>query len=143
VHCRDTSPMRIYTVGVFVTIDGQECGGNVLHNSIDPHPNVTDTVQKSYVWVSESTVKPFVFSAVRLTGISAHHELKCWLLHCCPDEDDFADTTSASLGQIQIKVWRVAINGTAPPRVYQLQTEHKVHERSKKAVTHCVGYVCC
>lgn len=61
------------------------------------------------------------------------------MLHCCSDEDEFVDASSADLGQIQVRVCKVALGEYYNPAQNQLQTEHKVHERSKKAVTHCVG----
>jgi hypothetical protein len=79
VHCRDASATRVHTVGVFVTVDGQECGGVALYNTANSYRG-KDTVSQSDVQVSDTTVKPFVFSAVRLTGIPTRYDFKYWLL---------------------------------------------------------------
>jgi len=122
LHCRDTSAIRLHNLAVYMNIDGQNCGGVVLRNTAESYPNMNDTINMSDVPVSDTTVKQFVFSTVRLT-----------------DEDDFADTSSTGLGQIQLELRKVVLGNAILPRAYHFQTEHKVHERSKKAVTHCVG----
>ena len=139
MHCRDTSVTRVHTVGVYVSIDGQQCSASSLRNSAESYPNTKDTVSISDVQVSNTTAKPFIFSTVRLTGSSTRHDFKYRLTHGCPDEDEFVDVSSAGLGQIQIKVYPIALGHAMNAGGYQIQTEHKVHERSKKAVTHCVG----
>ncbi|KAG1821577.1 uncharacterized protein BJ212DRAFT_906604 [Suillus subaureus] len=117
VHCQNTSAPGLDTIGAFVYIDGQGC-----HGSLFERWNVNHTVKFSHAFVSDRITKPFVFSTVRLT-----------------DEDEFADVSSADLGQIQVRVCKVVLGEYYDPAQNQLQTEHKVHERSKKAVTHCVG----
>lgn len=80
MHCRDSSITRIHTTGVYVNIDGQDCGGVALHSTNHALPNTRDTgtVRKSDVHVSDVTVRPFVFSAVRLTGISTRYGYEYW-----------------------------------------------------------------
>jgi hypothetical protein len=117
VHCQNLSAPGLNTIGAFVYIDGQGC-----HGSLFERWNVNHTVKFSHAFVSDRITKSFVFSTVRLT-----------------DEDEFADVSSADLGQIQVRVCKVALGEYYDPAQNQLQTEHKVHERSKKAVTHCVG----
>lgn len=117
VHCQNNSDPGLDTIGAFVFIDGQGC-----HGSLFERWNVNHTVKFSHAFVSDRITKPFVFSNVRLT-----------------DEDEFVDASSADLGQIQVRVCKLVLGEYYNPAQNQLQTEHKVHERSKKAVTHCVG----
>ncbi|KAG1729840.1 uncharacterized protein EDB91DRAFT_1252880 [Suillus paluster] len=116
VHCQDTSASSVEAIAAFVYLDGQVCHGNKFK------ANTNHIVKISDVYVTDRITKPFVFSTVRLT-----------------DEDEFVDTSSANLGQIQVKVCRIVLSDFCYPSQTNLQTEHKVHERSKKAVTHCVG----
>ncbi|KAG2364568.1 hypothetical protein BDR07DRAFT_777612 [Suillus spraguei] len=134
VHCQNTSAPGPDTIGAFVYIDGQGC-----HGSLFERWNVNHTVKISHAFISDRITKSFVFSTVRLTGTSARRQFVGSMPHCCPDEDEFVDTSLADLGQIQVRVCRVALGEYYNPAQNQLQTEHKVHERSKKAVTHCVG----
>lgn len=117
VHCQNNVAPGLDTIGAFVYIDGQEC-----HGSLFERWNVNHTVKFSHAFVSDRTTKSFVFSNVRLT-----------------DEDEFVDASSADLGQIQVRVCKVVLGEYYNPPQNQLQTERKVHERSKKAVTHYVG----
>ncbi|KAG1750276.1 hypothetical protein EDB19DRAFT_101541 [Suillus lakei] len=116
VHCQNTPAPGLDTIGAFVYIDGQGCHGGLFERW-----NTNHTVKFSYAFVSDRITKPFIFSPVRLT-----------------DEDEFVDASTADLGQIQLRVCKVALGEYFNPS-QNLQTEHKVHERSKKAVTHCVG----
>ncbi|KAG2153984.1 hypothetical protein DEU56DRAFT_907445 [Suillus clintonianus] len=117
VHCQNTSAPGVDTIGAFVYIDGQGCHGGLFERWSTDH-----TINISNAFVSDRITKSLVFSTVRLT-----------------DEDEFVDTSSADLGQIQIRVCKVTLGDYYNPSQDRLQTEHKVHERSKKAVTHCVG----
>ncbi|OAX38689.1 hypothetical protein K503DRAFT_856536 [Rhizopogon vinicolor AM-OR11-026] len=116
VHCQDTSITRANAIAVDVTIDGQDFGGVIL-DSED-----TNAISMSNVQVSDTTFKPFVFLAVQLT-----------------DEDDFTDMSPAGLGEIELKLWKVALGNAILRTKYYKSEQHKVHERAKKAVTHCVG----
>ncbi|KAG2146087.1 uncharacterized protein EDB93DRAFT_1086682 [Suillus bovinus] len=134
VHCQNTSAPGLNTIGAFVYIDGQGC-----HGSLFERWNVNHTVEFSHAFVSDRITKSFVFSNVQLTGISARCLVIDSVPHCYADEDEFVDASSANLGQIQVRVCKVTVGEYYNPAQNQLQTEHKVHERSKKAVTHCVG----
>ncbi|KAG0702821.1 hypothetical protein DFH29DRAFT_1045353 [Suillus ampliporus] len=126
VHCQATSANSVDSIGAFVYIDGQGCHGLMFGE-------LNLNVKISNAFVSDRITKPFVFSTVRLTGISAPP-----VPHRCSDEDEFVDTSSASLGQIQVRICKVTLGDRFHPS-QNIQTEHKVHERSKKAVTHCIG----
>lgn len=134
VHCQNNSAPGLDTIGAFVYIDGQGC-----HGSLFERWNVNHTVKFSHAFVSDRITKSFVFSNVRLTGTFALCDFIGSVPHYSLDEDEFVDASSADLGQIQVRVCKVVLGEYYNPAQNQLQTEHKVHERSKKAVTHCVG----
>ncbi|KAH7884270.1 hypothetical protein F5I97DRAFT_1888165 [Phlebopus sp. FC_14] len=99
------------------TLDGTGHGGKfILDNGT--------TVLKDTI-TSPTTVRPYMFSKLQLT-----------------DEDKYLNNQQAKhIGEIGLCVWRAEYTGgdTYLPHTRTL-TEEKVHERSKKAMSHCVGY---
>ncbi|KAG0705688.1 hypothetical protein DFH29DRAFT_996564 [Suillus ampliporus] len=115
VHCQDTSDTVADNIGAIVYIDGQGCRGGMFGHS--EGWGTDHTVEISNVFVSDRISRPFVFSKVQLT-----------------DGDESTDTSSADLGQIQLRVCKVALGDFVDTSLPCLQTEH-----SNKAVAHCVG----
>lgn len=57
------------------------------------------------------------------------------------DEDEYLDKASKHMGEIRLDVWRVMVRSRHPMNLFRgvYESEGKVHERSKKALSHCVG----
>lgn len=51
--------------------------------------------------------------------------------------------SAKNIGEISIEVWSVVLGRLVPNRISDtaVPTQQKVHERSKKAMPHCVKYV--
>lgn len=83
-----------------------------------------------------------MFSKLELTGILSILHVTCIIPHALIDEDEYLNQASTQLGEIQIRIFRAQHLGTALLQPVSNSAGHgKVHERSKKAVTHCVSCV--
>jgi len=121
VNWRDSN--RTNRISSFVKLDGTGCGGNVVAAAFPGMPLASVTVQKSTISTSIMTEKPFLFSPLELT-----------------DDDSFLDrhVTVNNLGEISIEIWRVSAVAMTQAHAIQFPEDQKVHERSKKALAHCV-----
>lgn len=64
--------------------------------------------------------------------------------HVSADEDEYLNQSSAHLGEIRISIYRVQpVESVLFQPGSNFSGHGKVHERSKKAVTHCVSCVDC
>jgi len=121
VNWRDSN--RTERISSFVKLDGTDCGGNIVAPAFPGMPLAPVTVQKSTISTSIMTEKPFLFSPLELT-----------------DDDSFLDrhVTVNNLGEISIEIWRVSAIAVTETHGIQFPEDQKVHERSKKALAHCV-----
>jgi len=103
----------------YVKVDGVECGGRFLRDL-----RRTTSTSHDHVPTSSTTCRPFCFSAVEVT-----------------DDDSYLDTlASQNLGEINLSIWRGTIG---PPSNFvrdAIPEDQKIHERSKKALVHCVKF---
>ncbi|KIM80415.1 hypothetical protein PILCRDRAFT_822544 [Piloderma croceum F 1598] len=122
VNWRDSN--RSSMISGLVKLDGIPCGGHTVSPALPGMPLMPVTVQKSTVPTSIMTEKPFLFSPLELT-----------------DDDSFLDQHVAvnNLGEISIEIWKVSMVAAASPlHAITFPEDQKVHERSKKALAHCV-----
>lgn len=61
--------------------------------------------------------------------------------HILIDEDQHLDSAHAELGEISLAIWPVNVIGMGYQRKLVSAKGTMVHERSKKASSHCVGCV--
>ncbi|KIJ60376.1 hypothetical protein HYDPIDRAFT_117292 [Hydnomerulius pinastri MD-312] len=116
---RDNAPYREVSLASYPTLDGSDISGRVLRPN-----NQSRTIRQSDQAVSATSRRSFMFSKLQLT-----------------DEDEYLGQASKHLGEIKLQIRRVEINQMGiVPSVTNLSGQSKVHERSKKAVSHCVSY---
>ncbi|KII84411.1 hypothetical protein PLICRDRAFT_364325 [Plicaturopsis crispa FD-325 SS-3] len=110
-----------------VRIDGTVCGVKSIRAAPVSSPLLLQpsVARKSYLRISETETKPFKFSPLRIT-----------------DDDRYlgASSTVSEIGTIEIKIWRSAVGKGKAPRPTAAPQETVVHERSKKAMPHCVTF---
>ncbi|KAJ7680819.1 hypothetical protein DFH06DRAFT_1077812 [Mycena polygramma] len=118
-----------------IWVDGIECSGEII---LMPNREATISGRRA----SGSTVSPFVFSPLNLTGTvylidSAYNEPRS-----SPDDDAFLDSAAhKDVGIIRVEIWTINYTGSkpyrdnAPPPV-----ESKIHERSKKGGAHQIKF---
>jgi len=98
-----------------VLVDGNKCGSKVTSG-----PRSTS---KDSIIASSEVVRPFIFSSLDVT-----------------DDDAYLERTSGDIGTIKLEVWDVEITGTEPCWGLPIPADQKVHERSKKAMTHQIKF---
>jgi len=115
VHLTAPESSRATAISAYVKVDGINCGGKIRA------PSHSRSIRVSGFSTSRTTIRPFAFAHLDLT-----------------DDDTFLDQhVSRDLGNITIKVW-VIIEGIDDRKREQAPDQLKVHERSKKAISHHV-----
>ncbi|KAH7884284.1 hypothetical protein F5I97DRAFT_1929160 [Phlebopus sp. FC_14] len=120
---RDTS--RSHSLLGDVTIDGVSGGGGIIR-PLPPHMKVTGlmvSAELKYINTSVTTAKPLAFSKLQLT-----------------DEDEYLHSTPSGLGEIVLTLRPGVVVGPGLQPANGPNLNNKVHERSKKAFTHCIGF---
>jgi len=103
-----------------VKVDGIECGGTITHAG--------QSKSRSTVFASATTQRPLVFAPLQ-----------------CTEDDTIGVTSGKDIGEISLSIWRVKLKGERR-RKWKASTqllppqEEKVHEQSKKAFAHRVGF---
>ncbi|KAH7921593.1 hypothetical protein BV22DRAFT_1132141 [Leucogyrophana mollusca] len=122
---QDTCDFRVYYESGTVTIDGSPSGGQILGplRSGEPLSYANCTCELRHLRTSGSSGRPFTFSNLQLT-----------------DDDVYLKSAPARLGEIELTVWPVAPISLAPWAPIQSGNNQIVHERAKKAYSHCVGF---
>ncbi|TFK35790.1 hypothetical protein BDQ12DRAFT_687554 [Crucibulum laeve] len=116
VHWKDNN-LTSHSAG-YVSVDGVNCGGRVLYRH-----GTGETTQRG-VYTSATTLRPFMFSSLNLTD----------------DDSYLGSASSENIGEILLEIsWiepgqKSVLAGTKVPEA------EKVHERSKKATAHRVGF---
>ena len=140
---RDDTVYRDHSLCSSLQLDGSNVGGKALHPSAGVLGISRTTVQSAQV-LSPTSSRSFMFSKVELTGILSIPHMFGILTHALTEEDEYLNQGSAHLGEIQIRMYRAQHCGTVPFKAVVAAPGHaKVHERGKKAVTHCVSCVIC
>lgn len=122
---QDINHARQYHQTGDVTLDGIHGGGQLMHalGFNEPPTYQRCTAEFKYVNTSMNSIRPLTFSRLQLT-----------------DEDQHLNSAHADLGEISLAIWPVSVIG----RGYRKNTVSAkgtiVHERSKKASSHCVGF---
>ena len=85
-----------------------------------------------------------MFSKLQLTGmLYACRSQKAYTLTltCCKDEDEYLGKESNHMGEIRLDFYRAVVyeRKSQGTKNYNVETRGKVHERAKKALSHCVG----
>jgi len=106
-------------------------------------PGKNMVFNRSAFSISHTTVKPFLFGDLQLTGMYSRWVCLSQLANCRRLDDDAFLGVSASIdiGTITLEIQRRKLLGyhsnyDPPPK------EQKVHEQAKKATVHRVTYVC-
>ncbi|KAF9232959.1 hypothetical protein BU15DRAFT_80647 [Melanogaster broomeanus] len=124
---RDNLPHREHALASYPNFDGTNIHGKVLRPPTGLRYGTDFEKSRTVVQmdnvVSATSVRPFVFSKLELT-----------------DEDEYVGKASKHLGQIQLSISRVDISQRMLAANAHVSGQGKVHERSKKAVSHCVSY---
>ncbi|KAG6374431.1 hypothetical protein JVT61DRAFT_4468 [Boletus reticuloceps] len=125
---RDNVAYREHSLSSNLELDGSSISGRVILplTTTRNTPNFArdrKVVQSEHI-VSTTSSRPFVFSKLELTE----------------DENEYLNQSSAHLGEIQIKIYKVQVVEKRLCLGSTVPCHGKVHERSKKAVTHCVSY---
>ncbi|KII84412.1 hypothetical protein PLICRDRAFT_167971 [Plicaturopsis crispa FD-325 SS-3] len=125
VHWKDMAMKRKDLMAGFVSLDGFSCGGNIIRPFHERTGADTAEVKKDCVYTSSTTIRKFTFSQLETT-----------------DDDRSLKDTSAlkNVGEIEIKVWRVTKGAVRAASYAAVPQSEKVHERSKKAMSHRVGF---
>ncbi|EGN98742.1 hypothetical protein SERLA73DRAFT_181362 [Serpula lacrymans var. lacrymans S7.3] len=125
-------------VAGLVMLDGVKCGGRLIP-SVHGQRRV-ETITADSVAISRTSVRSFLFSHLSLTGM--FHVLLVYLLTTkYADDEEYLHSAPKGLGEIQLDFWDVLGSGECPMPDRDVRTgEEKIHERSKKAMTHCVKF---
>ncbi|KAG1863447.1 hypothetical protein C8R48DRAFT_203529 [Suillus tomentosus] len=141
---QDINHARQYHQTGDVTLDGIHGGGKLMHalGFNEPPTYQRSTSEFKYVNTSMNSIRPLTFSRLQLTG--QFYLVQTIRLqkdaHILIDEDQHLNSAHADLGEISLAIWPVSVIG----RGYRKNTVSAkgtiVHERSKKASSHCVGF---
>ncbi|KIJ60377.1 hypothetical protein HYDPIDRAFT_43382 [Hydnomerulius pinastri MD-312] len=126
INWKDKSPFRDYTLASYPKLDGTSVGGMALRPSNFSGLKETSTpiITLKDVVTSMTSVRRYMFSKLNVT-----------------DEDEYLDQSGTHLGEIVLEIWKAEINGPRMIKTGSSATHQStVHERSKKAISHCVGY---
>jgi hypothetical protein len=102
------------------------------------------TVTRIGVPSSKTTVKPFVFSKVELTGTWLAWNYKRSLLERDLADDDNFLAMPSGIGEIKIVISEISVEKNTKALSYKAAMQElpqKVHERSKKGIVHGVRLV--
>jgi hypothetical protein len=122
---QDINHARQYHQTGDVTLDGVHGGGQLMRalRFNEPPTYQRCTAEFKYVNTSMNSIRPLTFSRLQLT-----------------DEDQHLDSAHAELGEISLAIWPVNVIGMSHQRKLVSAKGTMVHERSKKASSHCVGF---
>ncbi|KAG2145220.1 hypothetical protein DEU56DRAFT_789487 [Suillus clintonianus] len=122
---QDINHPRQYHQAGDVTLDGIHGGGQLMRalSFNEPPTYQRCTTEFKYVNTSMNSIRPLTFSKLQLT-----------------DEDQHLNSAHAGLGEISLAIWPVNVIGTSYQRNLVSAKGTMVHERSKKATSHCVGF---
>ncbi|EIW84404.1 hypothetical protein CONPUDRAFT_142711 [Coniophora puteana RWD-64-598 SS2] len=105
----------------YVSVDGLKCIGRVLDTTKE------STAERSEFHIDEETARDLMFSDLKLT-----------------DDDSYLRTPGLEkLGEISIEIWRGKCMGPGASRFIFRKApsdDRIVHERTKKAMVHCVSF---
>ncbi|KAK0214254.1 hypothetical protein EDD85DRAFT_963171 [Armillaria nabsnona] len=100
----------------WASVDGKCVSAKLLYSGYD-------TARVTGVNTSDVTVRPIMFTSLELTD----------------DEELIHGSTLSELGEINIEIWRVERLARLPFQSPGFDEVGKIHERSKKAIAHCVS----
>ncbi|KAG1743500.1 hypothetical protein EDB19DRAFT_568532 [Suillus lakei] len=122
---QDINHARQYHQTGDVTLDGIHGGGQLMRalSFNEPPTYQRCTMEFKYVNTSMNSIRPLTFSKLQLT-----------------DEDQHLNSAHAGLGEISLAIWPVNVIGMGYQRSLVSAKGTMVHERSKKASSHCVGF---
>ncbi|KAG0708119.1 hypothetical protein DFH29DRAFT_871044 [Suillus ampliporus] len=122
---QDINPARQYHQTGDVTLDGIYGGGQLMRalSFNEPVTYQRCTTEFKHVSTSMNSIRPLTFSKLQLT-----------------DEDQHLNSAHAGLGEISLAIWPVNLIGMGYQRNLVPAQGTMVHERSKKASSHCVGF---
>jgi hypothetical protein len=110
-------------------VDGIECAGEII---LGPNREATISGRRT----SGSTVSPFKFSPLNLTG-TVFLTIKEIRQGNSLDDDEFLESAGhKDVGLIRVEIWTINMAGTKPYSNIAPVEESKIHERSKKGGTH-------
>ncbi|KAG2340661.1 hypothetical protein BDR05DRAFT_889426 [Suillus weaverae] len=134
---QDINHARQYHQTGDVTLDGIHGGGQLMRalSFNEPPTYQRCTAEFKYVNTSMNSIRPLTFSRLQLTG---QFHMK-WA-HILIDEDQHLNSAHAELGEISLAIWPVNVIGMGYQRNLVPAKGTMVHERSKKASSHCVGF---
>ncbi|KIK80737.1 hypothetical protein PAXRUDRAFT_833359 [Paxillus rubicundulus Ve08.2h10] len=121
---QDRDLSRNYNIAGHVKVDGTFAGGMLFQPIHFGQANCYNSslAELKYINASPTTVRPLAFSKLQLT-----------------DEDQYLRSAPPELGEICITMRPVVVTGRAPQAIGpNLNT--KVHERAKKAFSHCISF---
>ncbi|KAG2362806.1 hypothetical protein BDR07DRAFT_1406180 [Suillus spraguei] len=122
---QDINHARQYHQTGDVILDGVHGGGQLMRalSFNEPPTYQRCTAEFKYVNTSMNSVRPLTFSRLQLT-----------------DEDQHMNSAHAELGEISLAIWPVNVIGMGYQKKLVPAKGTMVHERSKKASSHCVGF---
>ncbi|KAG1821974.1 uncharacterized protein BJ212DRAFT_1547943 [Suillus subaureus] len=137
---QDINHARQYHQTGDVTLDGVHGGGQLMRalRFNEPPTYQRCTAEFKYVSTSMNSIRPLTFSRLQLTGQFHLVLRKC--AHILIDEDQHLNSAHAELGEISLAIWPVNVIGMGYQRKLVSAEGTMVHERSKKASSHCVGF---
>ncbi|KAJ7879615.1 hypothetical protein B0H14DRAFT_2709462 [Mycena olivaceomarginata] len=127
IHWRNTDVFCQTAARIWV--DGIECAGEII---LGPNREATISGRRT----SGSTVSPFKFSPLNLTG-TVFLTIKEIRQGNSLDDDEFLESAGhKDVGLIRVEIWTINMAGTKPYSNIAPVEESKIHERSKKGGTH-------
>ncbi|KAG1883486.1 hypothetical protein F4604DRAFT_1575804 [Suillus subluteus] len=137
---QDINHARQYHQTGDVTLDGVHGGGQLMRalSFNEPPTYQRCTAEFKYVNTSMNSIRPLTFSRLQLTG--QFHLLLQKCAHILIDEDQHLNSAHAELGEISLAIWPANVIGMGFQRKLVSPKGTIVHERSKKASSHCVGF---
>ncbi|KAH7928295.1 hypothetical protein BV22DRAFT_1005153 [Leucogyrophana mollusca] len=139
VKWQDSSSPRQHDTSGYVKVDGVSCFARIIPQK----HKFRNWAEGSEFVVSSTSVRPIMFSNLQVTGVFVQSAvLKTCSADSPPDEDDYLGQSTSDLGQIELEIWAGVWNEVSKVDInyMQLAPTRKVHERAKKAGTHCVGF---
>ena len=111
------------------------------------HSSATYVTEHRSYRTSPTTERPYMFSSLEVTGMATPTYMSFFSPTHLGDPDDdtyLSADSSRNIGEIRLQISRVVL--LQLDSLYQSKPpppNHKVHERSKKAVVHRIGLVAC
>ncbi|KAF8843797.1 hypothetical protein BDN67DRAFT_978696 [Paxillus ammoniavirescens] len=122
---QDRDLSRNYNISGEAKVDGTYAGGVLFEPILAGQAGYysSNLAELKYINASPTTARPLAFSKLQLT-----------------DEDQYLKSAPPELGEICITMRPVAVMGPSAPQFISPSFNTKVHERAKKAFSHCVGF---